>query len=150
MDLMYFQEQLSKNPEKDSGREEFLFNESIQFSNIDFAYDKEKKLLDELPDTHALRGPYLLPPGLIRTKWVLFNSKQHKKTGYLDTLTWNLTCIKALLNRSTKSCMCACAAKTKAIGKMIWNCAKEKTNTTPTEQKKTVSPGFANRENGFF
>ncbi|KKS69559.1 MAG: ABC transporter, ATP-binding protein, MsbA family [Parcubacteria group bacterium GW2011_GWA1_42_7] len=48
MDLMYFQEQLSKNPEKDSGREEFLFNESIQFSNIDFAYDKEKKLFDNL------------------------------------------------------------------------------------------------------
>ncbi len=47
---------------------------------------EEKKLLDGLPDTHALKGPYLLPPGLFRTKWVLFNTKQHDKTGYLDVI----------------------------------------------------------------
>lgn len=48
MDLMYFQEQLSQNLEKDSGRGEFSFNELVRFVNVDFAYDKEKKLFDNL------------------------------------------------------------------------------------------------------
>ncbi len=36
------------------------------------------------PETHLMAGPFLIPPGLFAKKWVLLNTLNHQKTGWVD------------------------------------------------------------------
>jgi len=48
-----------------------------------------KKLKATLPSTHLLSGDIVVPPGLFIKKWIVFNSKDHKKMGYVDVMSLN-------------------------------------------------------------
>lgn len=52
-------------------------------------FNNSSKKLDTkniFPDGHLLHSEFIIPPGLNTKKWLLVNSKNHKETGYIDTI----------------------------------------------------------------